>query len=289
MSQESRVRVVTDSVSDIPPDIAKELGITIMPLYVRFGTEVYRDGVDLTTDEFYHKLIKSTTLPTTAAPSPGEFTQLYDELAEETDEILSIYLSSNYSATYEIALRGKEQMKHKDCRVEVIDSREAIMGLGLLVIEAAKAAKAGASLDELVTAVRAMIPKVHVCMCFDTLEYLRRGGRIGRAQSILGSILRVNPIVGIKDGETVPIGRERNRSKAIERLYRFASEFSSVSTEEKVVSLAVEHASTPEEAGRLVERLKPLFPSVPIYISRVGTVVGTHVGPHVIAVTVLEA
>jgi len=275
------VKIVTDSASDIPPKVAKELGITIVPLYVRFGAEVYRDGVELSTEEFYRKLTSSRTLPTTAVPSPGEVAEAYDKLAEETDEILAIHVASKFSACYDVALKAKEMMKRK-CRIEVIDSRSGVMGEGLIVIAGAKEAQAGANLEQVADTVRKAIPKAHVRVCFDTLEYLRRGGRIGRAQALLGSMLKVNPILGIKDGEAYPFGRERSRAKAIDWLYNFAKSFSNIR------ELAVEHANTPDEVEALVQRLDVVFPKEHIYVSTVSPVVGTHVGPHVISVAVLE-
>lgn len=275
------VKIVTDSASDIPPNVAKELGITIVPLYVRFGAEVYRDGVELSTEEFYRKLTSSRTLPTTTVPSPGEIAEVYDRVAEETDEILAIHVASKFSACYDVALKAKEMMKRK-CRMEVIDSRSGVMGEGLIVIAGAKKAQAGANLEQVADTVREAIPKAHVRVCFDTLEYLRRGGRIGRAQALLGSMLKVNPILGIKDGEAYPFGRERSRAKAIDWLYNFAKSFSNIR------ELAVEHANTPDEVEALVQRLDAVFPKEHIYISTVSPVVGTHVGPHVISVAILE-
>ena len=276
------VKIVTDSTSDLPPELVQKWGITVVPLKVRFGTLAYRDGVDLTTEEFYRKLVCSQTLPTTVAPSPADFSEVYDKLAEETDEILAITLSSKLSATYEAALRGKEQKK-KDCRVEVIDSLTAAMALGLLVIAAAEEAQARASLEQIITLVRKAIPKTHVRGYFDTLEYLRRGGRIGRARAFLGSVLKFNPIIGVKDGEVDGFGRLRGRAKALDWLYNFVAGFRNIK------GLAVEYATTPGEAEMLAQRLNPLFPREKIYISTIGPVVGTHVGPHVLAVSVLEA
>jgi len=275
------VKIVTDGVSDIPQKVAEELGITIIPLYVRFGVESYRAGVDLSTEEFYHKLTSSRIFPTTAAPSPVDFTKIYDRLAEETDEILSIHVTSKLSAVYEAALRGKEQMKMK-CQVEVVDSSLAIMAQGLIVITAANEANSGASLNQISNRVKETIPKVHLRMCFDTLEYLRRGGRIGRAQAFLGSMLRVNPILEMKNGEAYPVGRERSRAKAIEALYSFTTNISNIR------ELAVEYATTPEEAEALAQRFNSIFPRERIYISKVSPVVGAHIGPHAIGIAVLE-
>jgi len=275
------VKIVTDGVSDIPPNVAEESGIIIIPLYVRFGVKTYRAGVDLSTEEFYHKLTTSKTFPITAAPSPGDFAKVYDKLAEETDEILSIHVTSKLSAVYEAALRGKEQMNRK-CQVEVVDSLSAIMAQGLIVITAANEANRGANLKQVSNTVKEAIPKVHLRMCFDTLEYLRRGGRIGRAQALLGSMLKINPILEMKNGEAYPVSRKRSRAKAIEALYNFVKSFSNLR------ELAVEYATTPEEAEALAQRFDPIFPRERIYVSKVSPVVGAHIGPRVIGIAVLE-
>ena len=275
------VRIVTDSVADIPVELARDLDIAVVPLYVRFGSEVYRDGVDLTTEDFYRRLVSSRLLPVSSTPSPGEMTEAYDRLSEETDEVVSIHVSSKLSGTIEVALQGRDQMKKK-CQVEIIDSLSGAMGEGLVVIAAAKAAQSGASLSEVAAIARQAVAKSHVHMCFDTLEYLKRGGRIGRAQAMLGSMLRVNPIIGVKDGQVHPFGRERSRAKAVDRLFDF------IKSLPQIRELAVEHASTPEEAEALVERLDVLFPKERIYTSIVAPVVGVHVGPRVIAVSALE-
>jgi DegV family protein with EDD domain len=274
------VKIVTDSTSDLPSRVAQELGITVVPLNVRFGTEVYRDGVDLTAEQFYERLSHSKALPATSTPSPGAFAEAYDKLAKETDEVLVITLSSKYSTTYEAAVQGKE-LKRSRTRVEVIDSYSAIMGLGLICISAAKVAQDGASLDECIDIVRGNIPRVHVRMVFDTLEYLKRGGRIGTAQAFVGSMLKVNPILTIKDGYTEAVARTHSRRQAIEYLYSFVAGFS------RIEELAIENATTPEEADTLAERLGSKFPREHIYCSKVSPVVGTHVGPHVLAVSIL--
>ncbi len=274
------VKIVTDSLGDVPSEVAEELGITVIPINVLFGTESFRDGVDLATEQFYDKLVHSKIFPTTAVPPLGDFIKIYDKLSEETDEILVITVSHKLSATYEAALQAIELMKRK-CRVEVIDSLWAIMGQGLIAIAAAKAANNGASLDGVVDLTRRNMSRVDVRMAFDTLEYLRRGGRIGRAQAFLGSILKVHSILGIRDGEVFPFARERSRAKAIDYLYNFAMSYSHIE------EMAVEHATTPGEADRLVERLGSKFPRERIYRSKTSPVVGAHVGPHVLAVSVL--
>lgn len=276
------LKIITDSTSDIPSQVAQELGITVIPLYVHFGTDVYRDGVDLSAAEFYQKLVTSKSLPTTSTISPGEFAQIFDELSEQTDEILAIVISSKLSATYDAALQGSEIRKRKNCRVEVIDSQLVLMALGLIVITAAKEAQAGANLEQVVSMVRRALPKAHVRMAFDTLEYVRKGGRIGRAEAFLGTLLSFKPILTIKEGETTPVARERTRPRAIEHLRRFATGFASIK------EMAVEYTTTPEEATALVQYLDQVFPKERIYISIVGSVMGTHVGPGAIGVALLD-
>ena len=274
------VKVVTDSVADLPPQVVKELGITVIPLIIRFGEETYRDGVDLTADEFYEKLQSSKVFPVTSVPAPAAFAQAYDKLAEETDEILAIILSSKFSATYEVALQSIGLMKRK-CRVEVIDSLSATMTEGFIVMKAAEVAKAGASLDEVIEVARKNIPRVEFRAAFDTLEYLRRGGRIGRAYTFLGSMLKINPIVTLKDGVVEPAGKTRSRSKAIDHLYDFAASYSYIE------EMAVEDTACPDEAEALAERLGAIFPRERIYRSKMTPAVGTHTGPGLLLVAIL--
>jgi len=274
------IRIVTDSMSDIPQELANKLNITVIPVNVLFGTESFRDGVDLTTEQFYARLVTSKTLPTTAVPSLGTFIETYESLAKESDEILVITISHKLSGTFETACRAAEMVKTRK-RIEVIDSLHVIMAEGMLVIQAAKAAQDGKNLDEIIKMVRNNIPRAEERMAFDTLEYLKKGGRIGAGQAFLGSILKLNPILCLKDGEVYPISRERSRAKAIESLYNYTSGFSNVD------AIAVEDATTPDEADALSLRLKANFPGKPIYRSKVGAVMGTHVGPSIIAVSII--
>jgi DegV family protein with EDD domain len=276
------VKIVTDSLSDITDDLAQELGVTIVPLYVRFGEEVYRDRVEITTDEFYHKLVHGDTLPTTTQPSPGDFLGVYKKLAKETDEILVVVVSSVLSGTYQSAMQAKDMIEDK-CRIEVIDSRKVAMSLGLIVIKAAKAAKAGADLDKLADLVRKAIPRSHLVIYFDTLKYLAKGGRIGKAQGLMGAMLSIKPILTIKDGEMAPLTRVRSPAAGLDYLYNFVPGFS------KIEAVAVEHATTPAEADGLVERLSSIISEERIYRSIVSPVLGTHAGPYALALTVLEA
>jgi DegV family protein with EDD domain len=276
----SNVAIVTDSVADLPPQVAEEFGITVVPLVVRFGTDTYRDSLDLSPDQFYDRLRTSKALPATSVPPPAAFADAYDNLAEKTNEIAVISLTSKLSATYQVALQAARLMK-KRCRVEVLDSQWAVMAQGFIAIAAVEAAQAGASLDEVLDVARHTMHRVDMCAAFDTLEYLERGGRIGKAQAFLGSLLKVNPIIGMKDGEVRPLARERSRAKAIDYLYNFATSFGNVE------GLAVEYATDSDEANKLVRRLHSKYPQVPIYLSRTSPVIGTHTGPGLILVSVL--
>jgi len=274
------VAIVTDSVADLPPRVAEEFGITVVPLVVRFGTDLYRDSLDLSPDQFYERLRTSKILPATSVPPPVAFADVYDKLAQKTNEIVVISLTAKLSATYQVALQAAGLMKKK-CRVEVLDSEWAIMAQGFIAIAAAKAAQAGASLDEVLDVARRTMRRVDMRAAFDTLEYLQRGGRIGKAQAFLGSLLKVNPIIGLKDGEVYPVARERSRAKAVDYLYNFAASFGNVE------GLAVEYAADLDEANKLVQRLRSKYPQVPIYLSRTSPVIGTHTGPGLIIVSVV--
>ncbi len=274
------VKIVTDSVADLPPQIAEELGITVIPINVRFGEKVYRDGIDLTAEQFYRGLARSKVLPVTSVPSPGTFATAYDKLAEETDEILAVMLSAKLSATYEVALQSIGLMKRQR-RVEVINSECAVMAQGFLVIAAARAALAGAKLEEIIEVVRANMPRVDMRAAFDTLEYLRRGGRIGAAQALLGAALRINPIVTLRNGVVEPAGRTRSRARAIEHLYQFVAGYRNIE------ALAVEEAACHEDADLLTDRLGSLFPRERIYRTKTTPVIGAHTGPGLLLVSVM--
>jgi DegV family protein with EDD domain len=276
------VKIVTDSTSDISQETARKLGVTVIPLWVHFEDDAYRDGVDLYPTEFFSRLVKDKTFPTTSAPAPELFAETYNSLAEEADEVLVLTISSKLSLTYEAAIKGQETRKRKDCRVEVIDTNTVIAGQGLLVTIAAKEAEQGANLDQVTDVIRRSIPRTHARVCFDTLEYLRRGGRIGTARALMGSMLRVNLIVGVIDGLVTGITRARSRDKGIEWLTSFVKEF------DNIRELAVEYATTADEAEELAQHLGLVFPAESIRRFTFGPVVGAHVGPHAIGVALVE-
>ncbi|OGO16872.1 MAG: fatty acid-binding protein DegV, partial [Chloroflexi bacterium RBG_16_50_11] len=181
------IKIVTDSTADLPPQLAKELGITVVPVYLRFGDEVFRDRVDISEDKFYERLINDPIHPSTTQPSPQDFIDVYKELAQGADGILSIHVSSKLSGTCNSALQGKEAVG-KECPIEVIDSEVVTMGLGHLAIAANALAQSGKSLPQAAKEVKQMIPSIRVLGLLDTLKYLALGGRIGKLQALLGSV-----------------------------------------------------------------------------------------------------
>ena len=275
------VKVVTDSTCDMPPQLMQDLGITVVPIYVVFGDKSYRDKLDIGDDEFYEKLVHGPVHPTTSIPTPKDFADVYNKLAQETDEIISIPITSKESGTYNAALLAKELVTRK-CRIEVVDSLSMSMALGLLVAEAGRQAKAGASLDKVTELVRRTIPKVHLIFLLDTLKYVVRGGRLSKPYGIIGSALRVKPLLTLKEGDLSMVGVARTKAKAVERLYEFAKGFP------KVKELAVAYTTAHDEARAFTDRLKAAFPGVPVSLMRVGSSLGTHAGPGGMGVAVRD-
>jgi DegV family protein with EDD domain len=276
------VKIVTDSSADLPDEVVKALGITVVPLYVRFGEEVYRDRVDISEDEFYERLQHDPVHPNTTQPTPQDFVDVYQKLAQGADGIVSIHLSAKLSGTCSSALQAKGTVAN-ECSVEVIDSEVLSMALGLVVMAAARAAKDGKSLDEVEAVARQTIPKIRLLALLDTLKYLLLGGRIGKAKALLGSILNVKPILTLKDGEVVPAAQVRTRAKGLDRLFEF------VQSATDIQELTVVHSTTPDEAQTLAERLGSVFDKEKIIMSRLGPVLGVHIGPAALIVAVREA
>jgi DegV family protein with EDD domain len=275
------VKVVVDSTSDIPAQLAKEWGITVVPAYVVFGGKSYRDRLDISDDEIYARLDHDSVFPTTSVPSPQDFADVYNKLAHETNEIISIHVTSRESGVYNSALLGKGLVSKK-CHIEVIDSLSLAMSYGILAIVAAREAKTGASLEKVADVVRQSIPRMHLLMILDTLKYVVRGGRVGKSYGLLGSVLRIKPLLTMRDGKLMLAGVARTRAKAIKRLYDFVEGFPQVS------EVAVSYTTSKEEAEALAEQIKADFPDIPLYFTRVGPVLGTHAGPGAMGVAVRE-
>jgi len=276
------VKVVTDSCSDIPQEEAKKFGITVVPAYLRFGNEVYRDGADIDSDEFYRKLATSQVHPSTAAPSPGHFAKAYEEAARETSEIVSIYVTRKHSSVYDAALLGKEIAEAKGCRIEVVDSRGVTIWQGLVAIAAAKAAKAGYSLEQVVNKAHETIRQLRALALLDTLKYAVRGGRLSSAILAVESLLGVKVFLTLRDGEIRPAGLTRNRSKGLDRLREF------IRSAVHIEDLTIAYSTTPDEAQTLADYARLLFPSIVPGIARLGPVLGVHTGPGALATVIRQ-
>jgi fatty acid kinase fatty acid binding subunit len=270
-------RVVTDSTADVPPEWRDRYGIEVVPLNVLFGKESFRDGVDLSSDQFFAKLEKSAELPTTSAPAPGDFKAAYERLAKECDGIISIHIGSNLSATVEAARVGAAELD--GFPVRVVDSLTTAMPVAFL----ARVAAEQASLDEAVRAVEARIDKTKILALLDTLRYLEKGGRIGRAQYLVGSLLNFKPIVGLFDGAVQAVDRIRTRRRGIQRLAEL------LRRDLPVESVAVMYSTDPEDAEQLRSALSSELDGIEVELGRIGAVLGTHVGPRALGLTYIRA
>ncbi len=275
------VRIVTDSTADLTPEQQRAAGITVVPLNVHFGDEVFRDHMDLSTDEFFRRLKASPQLPRTSQPSVGAFEEAYRSLRQGGDEIVSVHLSSKVSGTYNSALMAAQSVG--EGKIDVVDSLSTSMALGFIALEGAKLARAGRDRQAVAECLRGLVPKARVICVVDTLTYLERGGRIGKARALLGSLLNVKPILQLKDGEVVPLGRARGRPQALNRLVEL------LERDGKVSQLAIMHGAAHTDAEQLRERVASSYPSVDIQLTEIGAVLGTHTGPGVIGFTYLVA
>jgi len=277
------IKIITDSAADIPPKIAEELGISIVPLYVRFGNKTFKTGVEISNKEFYDRLVNGKDFPNTIQPSPNDFKETYEKLVGDADGIVSIHLSNKFSGTYQSAQQAAEMLKDR-CPVEVINSDSMTIGLGMICIAAARAARDGASLEEVVKVANEAVPEIRFMVLFDSLKYLAKGGRIGLAKSLLGTILNIKPLLAMKDGVVIPAGGARSYSKAMDMQYEFLTK--ALSQKGNVKELAIMHNTTPDEANALIARIAPLYPREKIITGEIGPILGTHAGPNVIAAVV---
>jgi DegV family protein with EDD domain len=272
------IKIVTDSTADLTPQLAKEHSITVVPVYLRFGDEVFHDQVDISADEFYRRLSHDTIHPSTTQPSPQDFADVYKGLTKKADGIISIHVSGKLSGTCNSALQGKEAAG-KECPIEVIDSESVTMGLGQLAIAANTLAQSGKSLPQVVEEVKKMIPSIHVLGLLDTLKYLALGGRIGKVQALLGSVLNVKPMLTIKDGVLTPAGRVRSRAKGTDILFDY------VKNAVDIQDLAVVYNTEREEAQAFVKRLGAIFPEEKIRLAQLGPALGVHTGPGILFIS----
>lgn len=279
------VRIVTDSTADLPMETARALGITVVPLTVFFGEEAYLDGVELDNAGFYIKLAASKDLPRTSQPSPAAFEEAFHDLIDEgADAILSIHLSSKLSGTYQSACTARDALLESSSKVPiiVIDSKSVSVGMNYAIEHAARQAKEGKSLEELQAFVEDTLSRSKILAVLDTLEFVRRGGRIGGASAMLGNMLSFKPIISLQDGEVVPVERPRTRAKAYARVAQLLEEMG------RLEYVAI--AQSNEEVGQqLGDALKSTHPDNKVPIYQLGAVLGTHTGPGTAAVAVITA
>lgn len=278
------IAIVCDSTADLPPELVKEYGIHIVPLKVHFGEEDYRDGVDISPREFYQKMQASEVLPTTSQPSPGEFAESYRSIFEQgKDTIISIHISAHLSGTHRSAIVAKSMLPGAD--IELVDSQQASTVLGLIVLEAARAAKAGKTKGEILTLVNEMMAKIRVFFMVDSLEYLEKGGRIGKAQAVLGSLLNIKPILTLEEGIIVPAAKTRGRAKGIEQLLSRMQ--TNIGTGEQSL-MGIMHAVEYDGMVNLKNKVRDKWRPLELVVSDIGPVIGTHVGPGTIALIGLK-
>jgi DegV family protein with EDD domain len=271
-----RFAVVTDSTADLPEEWRTRYGIAVVPLKVIFGNETFRDRVDITDEEFFRRLGTATKLPTTSAPSPGEFADVYRKLAEDHDGCISIHLGAQLSATVQAAQIGAQAVD--GFKVNVIDSETVTMPIAFLC----KVAAESETLEAATAAVEERVPKCRVLALLDTLRYLEMGGRLSRAQAMIGTMLDVKPLLLVADREIKPVERVRTRSRAITRMVEF------LRGELPVEHVAVMHAQARDEAETIAAGLRQELPDQEIVIGEIGAVLGTHTGPRALGAVYIK-
>jgi len=271
--KKQKVAIVTDGACSLTPAQGEQMGIHVAPVYLTFCDKTYRAGVDLDEAEFYRLLAASKKLPTTAQPTAGDFLNLYHQLAEEVDEIVTIVISHHMSATIQSAEMAKEQFDAVP--VHIIDSESVSLGLGMITLAAARAAQEGQDAQAVIQLVQELKQKIKVMFTVETLEYLYKGGRIGGATAFLGSALNIKPILYIKDGRIEPLEKQRTRKHSISRLLELMEE----SVGNQPVHLAILHGNVPEEAYQMEQSIRSRFNCAELITSDMGPVIGVHAGP----------
>ena len=277
------IKVVTDSTSDLPADVAESWGIEVVPLNVHFGSDVYKDRVNLMPDTFYDKLINGDVLPTTSQPSVGEFIDVYERLGSDADGIVSVHISEKLSGTMNSA-RLASQQANADCPIEVVDTFQVSMGVGICAMEAAEVANSGGDMNQVILAARNAVTRSQCFFMLETLEFLQKGGRIGKAQALIGNLLKIRPMLMLQEGEVHPLGRERTRRKGIAKLVDTVEELAPIS------GLAVMYSTGPYEAQTLAQNVsKFMIEGREPMVLQIGPVIGTYAGPDTLGIALISA
>ncbi|HEY7925903.1 MAG TPA: DegV family protein [Candidatus Dormibacteraeota bacterium] len=274
------IRVVTDSTSDILPAAAARLGVDVVPLTVRFGDEQFRDGVDLSPEQFYRRLPNTQVQPTTSQPTPEQFAEVYRRYVGAGDSVVSVHISGKLSGTLQSASLAAQEFANG--AVRVVDSTTVSAGIQILVRGALADIAAGAGQDVVVERMEERRGRVGVYVLLDTLTYLQRGGRVGRAQGLLGGVLNVKPLLRVAEGEVQPEARVRSRQQGIAKLVEIAA------AQRPLEALGVFHCGAPELVGLVEPRLRADHPGVAIFDGQLGAVVGTYSGPGGVGIALLR-
>ncbi len=274
----ARICIVTDSTASLPQATVDKYGIKVVPLGIAFGNETFRDGVDMSGDQFLQRLKTAKQLPHTSQPAIGDFVAAFEELGPTCDSIITILLSSKLSGTQSSARAAADELSQY--KISVVDSLSTYMGLGFVVQRAAEAVEAGASHDDIVQMVEAMVPKMHVILALDTLEYLRRGGRIGGGQAFVGGLLNIKPLLQVKDGQVEPLERVRSKKKANQRLVEITAE----ALRDKSGHVVLGGVDNAEEIDEVEAMLKQEVKMVEYQRVGIGPVLSSHTGPGVVGI-----
>ena len=279
----SKVKIVTDSTAQLDPGLVQELGITVVPLEISFGSQQFLEGVDLTTEEFFRRVARSHVMPSAAAPTIEDFRQVYGELSRTTDKILSVHVSGKFNETCDNARNAASNFLGR-CEIVVIDSWTVSLGVSILAQSAARAAMQDAALDEIVRLVRGMIPHIYAVFFTSTLDYLERDNLLSKSQAILGTMLNIRPFLAIEEGEILPMEKVRSREKAIDKLVDFVSEFSRI----QQIAVIQSPLRGGKDARLLLDRLQSNFSAYKFEIINYGATLGTHIGPYGLGLVVYE-
>ena len=279
----ARVWVVTDSTAHLEPKTIKKLGITVLPLQIHLGSQVWEDGPDFDKEMFFQQMARSTVPPRSASPPMEVIAEIYEQLSRSTDHILSLHVSGKLTDVCEMALQAADTLLGR-CEITVVDSETISVGLGILVKAAAEAAAEGQSLDDITRLIRGLIPRIYVVFFVETLDYLEREGRIRPAQALLGTMLDIKPFLTMEEGELIPMEKVRSRDKAVDKLFEFVSEFSKV--EQIIILQSTPHPT--EDTRLLMERLDIAFPDIKVPLVVYGPTLASHLGVGALGVIVIE-
>lgn len=278
-----RTAIVTDSTADLTPEEVEAYGIHVVPLNLHFGSETFQDDIRVSRERFFSMMAESPTRPATSAPTLATFREVYEAVCTESDDIISIHLSGKLSETVRRARQAAESMLGK-CHVHVVDSEVASVGLGILAKQAAKLAQEGQTTEEIIRTLRGMIDHIYVVFFVESLDFLEQGGRIGKAQALLGTMLNIKPMLILEEGEIEPLEKVRTRVRALDKLAEFVSEFGHIE------SLTIMHnQSPPDEIQGLIERIENVRgDALTVQVANYGPVLAAHIGPDALGIVVYE-